>query len=235
MSAGRHTMIRKQFNFISCCLVALLCMASLAGASVQLEFTPTVGGDPGSMAIDQGSMRLSFGDMTLLGMPSGSPLENAYMELSDITIGAKLEDYSAPFMNSALYAISWLSPSPEMRVYSAGDQLIMSGYISVDTLLTVGSSVFISPETGFEVTGVQVFLQSIPAELMEFAQTGTADIKIEMSSAGSDFTDNIDAGQPMENIQSTTTLTSTPVPEPGVAMLFGAGLVWLRSRIKKRF
>ncbi|MDX9703741.1 MAG: PEP-CTERM sorting domain-containing protein [Candidatus Auribacterota bacterium] len=216
-------------------IIALITICpALATASVQLDFASSVGGSTGSLYLGADNhMYFSFGSMVLLGA-SGTALEGAYMELSDLRIDSKAEDYSNPFLNSALYNTTMAGPSPEMRLYTADNQLIMTAFLEMNSLLTLGTSVFIGLGMDYEVSGIQLFgfdNNLVPSALQPFIDAGIADIKIELSKAGTDFTSFIDSKNGIGNIQVTTTLTA--VPEPGAVALFAFGAVWFVKRFRK--
>ncbi len=226
--------IAKQY-FLILTAAVLTFFTSLATASVELEFATEVGGDTGALYLGAGNnMYFSFGTMSLLNMPTGSILDGAYLILSDVRIDSKVADYSTSQLNSAFYDTTIMNSSPGLSLYTASGDLIMTGDVYIDTLLTVGASGYLALELDYEISNIQVygFGQSlIPSELQPFFEAGIADIKIELSKAGTDFTSSIDSKNNIDNIQVTTTITA--VPEPGVMALFILGaVVFMRSKKK---
>ena len=222
-------------------MIAVLVLMTVPGyANTTLDFGSAAGGTDGSLTGSAGSMVIDSGDLELVNLPSGDILIGSTVIITPFDVGSKLS--SAP----ATYEVTPQTPASgfQLEIYNnidglGGDELILSGDLVVDDLLTVFSTGSIGPTEEVDVINITLHNTGlmtsdwgfVPTVLSNMALYGIGDLVINLSASGSDLTHSIDFGMDVANINVTGSLTA--VPEPCAILLFGCGLVILRRKVKQ--
>jgi len=225
---------------MSMAVVATFILVGSVSASVTLEFVSTVGGTPASTYNGATNMHLAFGDMNLINTPGGL-LDGVVVEMSDISVESKIQDYSSPFMSSALYDVEPIVALMGIEFYAVfvGDltpTLIFSGDLAFDTMFTLGASATVNGSIdNIQLHNTQKWGPVVPQELVSLQTEGIADLVINLSASGYDITQYIDSLTPIPTMTVHGSIpVSDPVPEPSIVLLFSAGMLWLPFRKKNK-
>lgn len=224
------------------CLIALVFVVqSPCFASIVLDFGSVEGGTHGSVTGTAGSMVIDTGDLELVNVSGFSMLSGSTMVLVPFDIGLKETVFPASYSVAPQSPVSGF----QLEIYNNIDgngapELILSGDVHIDTLLTMVSSGTLGPLEAVDVTNIALHNTgmmisewgSVPTILAAFASFGVADMLINLSASGADLTQAIDLGNDVANISVTGSLSA--VPEPSMMMLFAAGLFYCAQRIKRR-
>ena len=215
-------------------------LVNSASASVTLEFVSTVGGTPASLYDGVTNMNIGFGDMSLINTPGGL-LDGVVVEISDVSIGSKIQDYSTAFLSSASYQIDPVVDVMGVNFYKVflGDStptLIFSADLNCDTLFTIGASGTVNASIeNMQLHNTGKWAGFIPQELVSLEMENIVNLVINLSASGFDITDYIDNSDPIATMTVHGTLpVADSVPEPSIVLMFSLGVLWLPLRKRKK-
>ena len=217
------------------------CFAQSGYSNVTLEFGTMSGGNQGTIYGSAGSMNLDLGDLALTN-PLDTELNGSVVMISIMGIGNK----TASLPSSAQYDLTVTHPVMGIQLMNDVDgdgnmELILSGDLQLDDLLTIVSSGHVDPTQSVNVTNISLHNSSmmmsqwgfIPSQLTDLVNASTADFLVNLSASGYDLTQSIDSGSDIVNIEVTGSLTA-PVPEPISMLLFGFGALFMGKKIRYR-
>lgn len=225
-------------------ITALLTISSTtAFSAVSLEFGSTPNQNGGTITGQVGNMTLDFGDLTVTNSAS-IELQNSTIVIEPATIDSK----TGTLPGASMYAISPVTSTAGLKLYAdidsnGSEELIMSGDLNIADMITLGSGAHVSPSEALDVTNIALhntqlmltYWYTIPAELVTFEYVGYADLTINLSAIPHIFSNHIDTGEDLENIEIVGSLSTTPtsVPEPTAVALFCFGFLVIRRKIRR--
>lgn len=223
-------------------IINIVIMCSISYASVTIEFGSAPSGDGAALSGTTGNMSIDLRELQVTDTQSNLLL-GASLTISPISIDSK----NAAFAGMAEYSISAMQPTAGFQMFAdidgnGSDELIMSGDLFVDSLITIGSGAHISPVPEMDITNITLhntnmmlmYWLTIPSELISFEYVGFGELTVDLSASPHIFGSLIDSGTNMEFIEVVGTLTTNPtsVPEPMAFALFGVGAWFLRRKVR---
>ena len=130
-------------------------------------------------------------------------MDGVVVEMSDITINSKIQDYSNPFLSSALYDVEPIVTVMGIEFYTvflgdAAPSLVLSADLNCDTMFTLGASATVNGSIdNIQLHNTQKWGPVVPQELVSLQTEGIADLVVNLSASGYDITQLIDSLSPI--------------------------------------